>query len=641
MFVDPQNHDYHIQLASEVVVQAGTNAAQYLPDRDIDGDPRIISSTVDMGFDEIICVVYVDWESPAPPPIGQNGENWDHAFHYLQDALEIAGPGYQIWVAEGTYYPDDELSDNPKDQGRDSHFELQNDVAIFGGFDPTNGITEFEDRNFELYETILSGDIYQTQLDPTDNCYHVIDNLNVTGLNKTAILDGFTVCYGYTDKGTFYAHDKCGGGMFNSYSSPLIRNCVFLDNYVQHGGGGIYNYNSSPEIRNSSFIDNYGWINSGAICNHTSLTYESSPLIIDCKFNNNISRQQNGGAIMNTGNSFAKIVRCSFNSNFATGGFGGAISTICSNEIINCSFINNSAINGGGISSHGYSADPLIINCIFSSNSALSFGGGICNWSLGMSMDAINMSNIINCSFSNNTAIVGNGIYNKFSNPVIKNCILWGSNEQIENDPNSYPLVSYCDVQGGYIGEEGNINVDPRFYDAPNHDLHLMSENGRWDPIAGDWAFDFGECSPCINTGDPDMICNEPDDSDVVNMGAYGNTDQASWECEGKKLLEFTNDEESINESNFNFECIVSPNPFNQTLYIELNLLEDCFIKISVINITGKTVKTITETNHNAGRIYFTWNGKNDYEHDLPNGIYLITVVTNDDFISQKVILKR
>ena len=59
--------------------------------------------------------VFVD--ADADP--GGNGLSWPTAFEYLQDALELASDPEnqvdQIWVAEGTYFPDDGLDDPPPD----------------------------------------------------------------------------------------------------------------------------------------------------------------------------------------------------------------------------------------------------------------------------------------------------------------------------------------------------------------------------------------------------------------------------------------------------------------------------------------------------------------------------------------------
>ena len=50
-------------------------------------------------------VIYVN----STAEIGGNGASWNTAFRYLQDALSLAStrPSAEIWVAKGTYFPDD------------------------------------------------------------------------------------------------------------------------------------------------------------------------------------------------------------------------------------------------------------------------------------------------------------------------------------------------------------------------------------------------------------------------------------------------------------------------------------------------------------------------------------------------------
>ncbi len=73
----------------------------------------------------------------------------------------------------------------------------------------------------------------------------------------------------------------------------------------------------------------------------------------------------------------------------------------------------------------------------------------------------------------------------------------------------------------------GIIGKDPLYADAANGDYHLKSQYGRWN--GSGWVNDQ-VTSPCIDTGDPgDDYSNEPKpDGDRINMGANGNTAEAS-----------------------------------------------------------------------------------------------------------------
>jgi hypothetical protein len=116
-------------------------------------------------------------------------------------------------------------------------------------------------------------------------------------------------------------------------------------------------------------------------------------------------------------------------------------------------------------------------------------------------------------------------------------------------------FVKYSDLQGGWTGT-GNINVDPCFvsvgyWDANgtpadtnddfwvDGDYHLKSQAGRWDTNEGRWTKN-DVTSPCIDAGDPaSPIGYEPfPNGGIINMGAYGGTEEASKSYFGEPLCE-------------------------------------------------------------------------------------------------------
>jgi len=69
-------------------------------------------------------VIYVDIDATG----NNDGTSWSNAFTDLQDALDKAFDGDEIWVAEGTYKPTDTDDSNVS-------FELGEGVTLYGGFD--------------------------------------------------------------------------------------------------------------------------------------------------------------------------------------------------------------------------------------------------------------------------------------------------------------------------------------------------------------------------------------------------------------------------------------------------------------------------------------------------------------------------
>jgi len=76
---------------------------------------------------------------------------------------------------------------------------------------------------------------------------------------------------------------------------------------------------------------------------------------------------------------------------------------------------------------------------------------------------------------------------------------------------------------------EGNIEVDPLLADPLNGDYHLKSRFGRRNPATQTWVTD-DVTSPCIDAGDPasDYSSEPQPNGSRINMGAYGNTTEAS-----------------------------------------------------------------------------------------------------------------
>jgi RHS repeat-associated protein len=184
-----------------------------------------------------------------------------------------------------------------------------------------------------------------------------------------------------------------------------------------------------------------------------------------------------GSAGINT----AKIINCEFVENSAVqgGGLASVTDGSCSSctvspEITNCKFNGNRASQGGGVANirAGGTSHPIYINCSFSSNSASNSGGALAN----LNCDA----STINCTIASNQALVdGGGIFNNgASSPTIRNSILWNNfkgafgptlnTSQLFN-ASSTPIVQNNIIQGGYgATADNNISGDPKFEKAPS-----------------------------------------------------------------------------------------------------------------------------------------------------------------------------
>jgi uncharacterized repeat protein (TIGR01451 family) len=446
-------------------------------------------------------IITVDADAPGPV---RDGLSWTTAYTSVQDALDLTnangGVTYEIWVAEGVYYPDE--GGGHVDNAVSESFRIAWDnVQLYGGFAATETLRT--QRDWLAHPTILSGDIDQNDANADgnfiaetwadlqgSNAYHVLwlDGVTNQSLTAATVLDGFTVTGGNASSSS--PPNYLGGGLYCAGNaggracSPTLRNLMFSGNqaYGQLGfyglGGGMYNNGSnygasSPTLTNVTFSGNraaasvsrgYG----GGMYNNGSLG-ESSPMLIDVIFQGNAAASDGGGMYNN-------------------GEYG-----MSSPALTNVIFQGNTAELGGGMVNLGDfgASSPTLTNVTFSGNAATS-GGGVYS-----------------------TARYGVGY------PTLENCVLWGntasSGAQIYNALGAAPVVRYSIVQGGYTGA-GNLDADPRFV-APVAASSAPTAAGNYRLQTGSPAIDAGNnLSVTVATdldGKPRIV------NGVVDMGAY------------------------------------------------------------------------------------------------------------------------
>lgn len=453
-------------------------------------------------------IIYVDKDATG----NNDGTSWSNAYSKLQDALLTAcscSVITQIWVADGTYYPDEGTAQT--NNLRTSSFQLCNNKAVYGGFNGTE--TTLSQRDWVANVTTLSGDIDQVA-GSTNNAYHVLIG---SGTTNTAILDGFTVTGGNANGG---GANNNGGGMVNLSGSPTLRNMKFTGNQATTLGGAMHNSLSSPIIQNSTFITN------------------TSSLV--------------GGAINAEVSSHMTVVDCDFISNTGTIN-GGAISLSQSNPVIrDCRFIGNTSQEGGGI--YAFRMTTTITNCLFSGNRATNRGAG-----LHLTTDS--NSKLLNCTITGNNS-TGNGggilLWNTpnltLINTIIHNNQAAGSTTSTSASifrDNAIANFSYCLVanSGGSgswnatIGTNvgNNVDTNPLFV-LPVNPATAPTTAGNLQ-LTGLSPLNIGSNAAYDVVGDPQNdldLANNPrvfeySIGGIIDMGAYEFQGQSS--CPGGSIV--------------------------------------------------------------------------------------------------------
>ncbi len=460
----------------------------------------------------------------------RDGSSWCRALPSLSRALNAVNPGTIIRVADGLYVPDVGNLTEP----RKATFDLAPDVVLEGGYAGC-GANDPDERDIELYETILSGDLNSDDTpdfgDRTDNCYHVVTNgdPNVT---ETTVMDGFTVQSGYAN-GTLAEKTDQGSGLHNHNGfpdftgKPTLRNCLFRDNFAtnhgtvnDHGGmtiincelrdnqadmwaGGLFiQRDLDTTVIDTRFINNStggtlggggGSANAGRATftnclwsgnvsitsgggayNHSGAT----PTFTNCRFENNQSKQ--GGGMYNTDASKPELIDCTFTNNTADDVAAGAYFIEGSDgELTRCTFEGNtSGSNGGGVVC--VNSSPTFRHCRFIANTAGGNGGGMENI-----FDSAPL--VLDTVFINNSAKDGGGLHCAFdSDPMLISCKFHGNDATIgggaasllDSDPTFFNAVfsgNSAIVKGGAIH---NVDSDTEFINCTMWANHAPTAGG-------------------------------------------------------------------------------------------------------------------------------------------------------------------
>lgn len=317
-----------------------------------------------------------------------NGTTWTDAYPDLQDALANYDTNDQIWVANGMYIPQNEVT-LPSAGNSKKTFHIDKDVQIYGGFAGTE--TSITERDIANNPTLLSGDINGDDVDDnfemnrTDNAINVV---YVEGVVTTAaVFDGFTIEGGHAAGDTLILTDLRGGGIF-SWGAIQVSNCTFQQNYAQSFGGGLYYRDAAAD---------------GAKVMHST-------------FEKNATGISGGGMIAAILGGSIEIDNCIFNENTAGADGAGLYASSASTTTTNCTFTNNTSGSWGAFyiwanedDPNSYLVNSTIENCNFDNNSG-QFGGGFGSWVTSFDMK--------DCTFTNNQTVTNNTSYNTLGGAI-------------------------------------------------------------------------------------------------------------------------------------------------------------------------------------------------------------------------------
>jgi flagellar hook assembly protein FlgD len=83
------------------------------------------------------------------------------------------------------------------------------------------------------------------------------------------------------------------------------------------------------------------------------------------------------------------------------------------------------------------------------------------------------------------------------------------------------------------------------------------------------------------------------------------------------------------------------PNPFNPVTTLRYDLPEDALVNITIYDIMGRIVKTMVNTQQNAGYKSIQWNATNNLGQPVSAGLYLYTIQAGKFRQTKKMVLLK
>lgn len=290
-----------------------------------------------------------------------------------------------------------------------------------------------------------------------------------------------------------------GGAISADLTNLNIYNSTFNNNNILGHGGALYAWGKNIRVYNSHFYNNKANNNGGAIYLYE---VDSNSIIQDNIIIGNSALMGGGIEINHCSPNIRSNVIC---NNKASVGGGALCFMIHSGGIINNNLIaNNTAISefgGGALLAYIYSS-PIFINNTIVNNFSQNYGGCAYMWDN--------------------------------SNPIFKNCIIYGNDSRYDSDKpfyittsDSYPSFYYCDLQNDIsnfsITNQNSITAEPVFV-APSSVAGI-----DYDGVAANWQLQ--STSPCIDAGtldttnlnlpEKDLSGNPRISYNHIDIGAY------------------------------------------------------------------------------------------------------------------------
>ena len=435
-----------------------------------------------------------------------------------------------------------------------------------------------------------------------------------SGEDNNSFLLGFTITSGYVQGN----YPNNGGGIYCECSSPVLKNLMISENTAYTYGGGVYcGASSNPEMENIIISMNVAYGGGGGLYCEES----SNPNLENITIKMNGSEDGTGGlAAIDSSPSLTDVI---ISENYSYDNVAGIFLFNSNSSLTNVHIEGNWGIHWGGSGICMNNSSPILTNVIITNHSVSENGAGMICYSSNPSLVNVTISD--NFAYSTHTSYGGGaGIYCSYNSLLnLNNVVITGN---------------YSGAYGGAIhcSDSSVVNLE----NVTIRDNYAYSHGGG---IYCDNSFlNFSEenrCSIYSNT--------------IENIAGLGK-DLYVVECEIIDVIVDTftvmipSDYYAYPINNFIFNILNSvgvneneiqllglnlnnfPNPFNPTTKIEFSIQNESEIELSIFNIKGQKIKTLTNNEFTKGSHSIIWNGDDEFNNPVSSGIYYYKLNVDD-----------
>ncbi len=278
----------------------------------------------------------------------------------IQRAADVAAPGDEVWVAEGSYVGVQVRA------AITQHLYISQSINIRGGY-----LADFSTPPDPI--------LHPTVLDATG-----LGRVMVVAGNTHLTLNGLQLVNGQ-------AGSQNGGGLYATQSHVTLRDVTFSSNQAEFGGG-LYFVQGQLTIENSHFTQNTARLGGGA-----ARLYGDTAVLNRNTFSHNTAGLHGGALYLTTGQT--TLQHNQFLSNSVTDsdqGWGGGLHLSNGQAtLIGNLFQDNQAHTGGGL--RLFQSQATLEANLFLANQATSGGG--------LSLEGDNTATFVNTVLLDNTAV--------------------------------------------------------------------------------------------------------------------------------------------------------------------------------------------------------------------------------------------